>query len=54
MQEIRGMDPVTTSYSKRLIVNKGYITRQDHVTTVIFSPDGTTIASAIDEKTIRL
>lgn len=34
--------------------NKGYITRQDNVTTLIFSPDGTTIASAIDEKTIRL
>ncbi len=34
--------------------NTGYITRRDNVTSAIFSPDGTTIASAIDEKTIRL
>ncbi len=34
--------------------SRGYITRRDHVTSTIYSPDGTTIASAIDENTIRL
>ena len=34
--------------------NRGYITRRDYVTSVIYSPDGTQIASAIDENTVRL
>ena len=33
---------------------RGYITRGDHVTSAIYSPDGFFIASAVDEKNVRL